>query len=405
MKQTREQCSMEEKSEKELKCIQTKVSKKNTSGIFAKASINKRSECLSLNTSARYQSTQSQSRKNLQAQKIVYENNHSDESRDKKMTSSQISSRSKQRSLTLNQLIDLINDIYTQKKKFDIKCIEGRQPKQTMEQYLYTYLNQHYGLKGIIIEWTTVILNSIKKYSSEDNDVALFGKMLQNECEEQFRDVQLQIKESIDEIITDRLKRKYRLKTEAEITKMFKEKQKGYLDEATWLEVTQKMYNEENARLLEAKIKEGILSVSQVNKNKENKKLLRMPVKKTTIDFNISFKEFRKIILDFQLKSHEKYIKKFIEAFRMHDTDLNGILSEDEFKNLVTSMKLFNSNNETQNLLLIVDPFFTQQISFSDCMNLFSNQHINAFIGKDPLAGKQKITILEKFLSENSTNE
>lgn len=31
--------------------------------------------------------------------------------------------------------------MYSQKLKFDQRCEEGRQAKETMEQYMYTYLN------------------------------------------------------------------------------------------------------------------------------------------------------------------------------------------------------------------------------------------------------------------------
>ena len=45
------------------------------------------------------------------------------------------------RILSLKQLKEVINDIYAQKLKFDKKCSEYKQPKETMEQYVYTYLN------------------------------------------------------------------------------------------------------------------------------------------------------------------------------------------------------------------------------------------------------------------------
>lgn len=49
-----------------------------------------------------------------------------------------------------------------------------------MEHYMYTYLNQKYGLKKIILEWATNIISAIKAYSVFDSDVALFGKILRN---------------------------------------------------------------------------------------------------------------------------------------------------------------------------------------------------------------------------------
>lgn len=78
--------------------------------------------------------------------------------------------------------------------KFDKKCVENRVPLETMEQHLYTFLNQKYGLKPLILEWATAIITAVKRYQAVDNDVAVFGKILRNEIEERFRRVQTQLK-------------------------------------------------------------------------------------------------------------------------------------------------------------------------------------------------------------------
>lgn len=59
-----------------------------------------------------------------------------------------------------------------------------------MHQYLFTYLNQKYGLKvlcidiqNLTIEAATSIVSGIQAYSPEDNDVAVFGKILRNEVD------------------------------------------------------------------------------------------------------------------------------------------------------------------------------------------------------------------------------
>jgi hypothetical protein len=49
---------------------------------------------------------------------------------------------------------------------------------------MYTYLNQKYGLKSLAIEWAMSIVNGIKKYSHEDAEIATFGKILRNQCDE-----------------------------------------------------------------------------------------------------------------------------------------------------------------------------------------------------------------------------
>jgi hypothetical protein len=66
---------------------------------------------------------------------------------------------------------------------------------------MYTFLNQKYGLKTLIIEWASAIVNGIKKFSPDDNDVAVFGKILRNECDEEFRFVQAQVKTTIQELL------------------------------------------------------------------------------------------------------------------------------------------------------------------------------------------------------------
>jgi hypothetical protein len=66
--------------------------------------------------------------------------------------------------LPLKQLKDIIQDIYLNKQKYDTKQLETGQPVETMEQFMYTYLVQKYGLKTLIVEWATAIVNSIKFY-------------------------------------------------------------------------------------------------------------------------------------------------------------------------------------------------------------------------------------------------
>jgi len=82
--------------------------------------------------------------------------------------------------LTIKIMKDIINEIYVSKVEFDKKCLESKIAKETMEQHMYTYLNQKYGLKSLIVEWASSIINGIKMYSSEDSEVCLFGKVIRN---------------------------------------------------------------------------------------------------------------------------------------------------------------------------------------------------------------------------------
>lgn len=81
--------------------------------------------------------------------------------------------------------------------KFDKKCEESRAPRETMEQYMYTYLNQKYGLKALIVEWAASIINAVKTYLRQDHDITLFAKILKNECDEEFRFIQLHVRDTL----------------------------------------------------------------------------------------------------------------------------------------------------------------------------------------------------------------
>jgi len=94
-----------------------------------------------------------------------------------KITSNLIIGPNGSRVLTLKMMKDMINEIYVSKEEYDKKCYEAKLPKETMEQHMYTYLNQKYGLKSLIIEWATIMINGIKMFSTEDSEVCLFGKV------------------------------------------------------------------------------------------------------------------------------------------------------------------------------------------------------------------------------------
>ena len=79
---------------------------------------------------------------------------------------------------------DTIEQMYESKTNFDKKCFDNKMPRETMEQHMYTFLNYRFGIKvtisykqSLIIEWATSIINGIKHYSNEDNDICVFGKV------------------------------------------------------------------------------------------------------------------------------------------------------------------------------------------------------------------------------------
>ena len=81
---------------------------------------------------------------------------------------------------------------------------------------MYTYLNQKYGLKSLIVEWAASIINGVKTYIKDEHDVALFAKILKNECDEDFRLIQMHVKETLTSLVKVMIKDRHPLKSEIE---------------------------------------------------------------------------------------------------------------------------------------------------------------------------------------------
>jgi hypothetical protein len=171
------------------------------------------------------------------------------------------------RFLTKNMLLEIINEIYSSKLAYDRKCQESKLPRETMEQHMYTYLNQKYGLKNLIVEWAASIINGIKMYSTEDSDVLLFGKILRNEIEEEAVSVISKLKLTINDLLQYYLKAKLPLKSQGEIAELTQIKINSYLNEEEWKSIIYYIYEKEDAKLLEMKIYEFV----ERNLDKDNK--------------------------------------------------------------------------------------------------------------------------------------
>lgn len=82
------------------------------------------------------------------------------------------------RVVTLRQAKDLIEEIAQSKQKFDLKCLEAPVPRETMEQHMYNYLSQKFGLRSLVVEWATALINCLKIYLTKDSDCALFAMVV-----------------------------------------------------------------------------------------------------------------------------------------------------------------------------------------------------------------------------------
>lgn len=267
--------------------------------------------------------------------------------------------------LSLKQIREIIDEIYASKSKFDQKCVDNQLPRETMEQHLYTYLNQKYGLKNLILEWASAITQGVKKYTPDDNSVAVFGKILRNEIDEEFRFVQRQLCDTVAELLRVYVKGKYPKKVDSEIIAILQKKLGaiGVLNEEEWVDIIKYMYNKEDSVNVIVKVQDAINKLN-LRRQKNKKELLR--------DNKIPYNEFLKVLLDFQLKGHERFLSKFVKLFKQFDNDKNGVINEAEFRKLLLTMNPERTENDIDYWLNHIDPWNNQQITFSECVTFLS---------------------------------
>ena len=307
------------------------------------------------------------------------------------------------RVFTLKMMKDIIANIYSSKLAFDKKCLQNRQPKQTMEEFMYTYLNQKYGLKNMVIEWATNIINGIRTFSHEDTEISLFGKILQNELEENCQLLISNLKENINAIIINILRTENPYKNDIELNNMKKQYIKNEIPPEKIQQIIEALFDEKGKEIL----------FDKINKEINNRKDIIMKNKK--IDGKLTREEYNKIIvekenecnfiqydflidicLEYQIKLHIKYLKPFIKLFQTIDTDRDGVLDEEQFVELIKNMNIFDDENIQriiEEFLNNIDPYQNKHIIFSDIVELFSKINYD-----------QNQTIMDKFCINDNDN-
>ena len=120
---------------------------------------------------------------------------------------------------------------------------------------MYTYLNQKYGLKSLIVEWAASIINGVKTYLKEDHEVTLFAKILKNECDEEFRLIQMHVKDTLLQLVKASYKDKYPLKSEKDVQAYVDMTQNGKIEDWIWKRILDRMYEDQDADTLQEQIK------------------------------------------------------------------------------------------------------------------------------------------------------
>ena len=292
------------------------------------------------------------------------------------------------RDYTLRQLLETINDIYNSKIENDKKLVQNHQQKLTMEQFLYHYLNNKYGLKNLVIEYASGIIQGIKDFSKKNSEVLLFGKILRNELEEQEILIISKLKETIHDFLIYYYQNKYQYKGKNEVDILVQKCKSGILVEDQWKNIVGYLFseNENDLNNLLQRIQNYI--DRQNNTIESNKKYGN----------SISYQKFIQLVIDYQIKLRSLYLKNFNHIFKIIDTDRNGIIFDYQFVKLVEMANVYSTREEieikTQIMLKELDKYGNKNIIYNDIIELWSKE-----MTVDQITG-EKLSLLDKLSME-----
>lgn len=284
------------------------------------------------------------------------------------------------RIINLNNLLEIINQIYKIRNNRIEKQRQNIYSKATLEQDFYNYLKSKYGLKKLIIEWYISFLSSIQAYYTINGEVFLFSLILKNELDEDSIHILNKIKNTVNSILN--------MVYDYNITKIRNIKQnKEFISEKEWKTITDCLYSDDN--ILKEKFKEEISEY--INKLIKGKDLVEKGGKK------ILFEDLMNLLIIFNLKLRRKYLHNLFLLFSKEDTKRIGIIEIENLKNIIKNTDIFKDEEKieevTNELIEIADRDGSGQITFSETVQCLDNL--------DLITEEGKIKFLDKLSNMN----
>ena len=264
------------------------------------------------------------------------------------------------RIINLNNLLEIINQIYKIRNSRNEKQKDGVYNKGTLEQDLYTYLKSKYGLKNLIVEWNINILSAVQTYIKLSGEVYLFALILRNELDEESIEIMNKIKKTVNNI----LYLIYDYDTNmVESVKNNKE----FLKENEWKTITKCLYSDDD-NLREKFVNKVINYIDKLMKGQD---LMAKTGKKILLN------DYMNILIYFNLQLRKKYLHNLFVLFSQQDKKRTGIISPESFRTIIKSCGIITEEEKVEevanDLIEIADKEGSGQITFNDMVQCLDN--------------------------------
>ena len=296
--------------------------------------------------------------------------------------------------LPLKKLKEDLASIWASKLESDTRAEDARLPQETLEQHLYTWLATRYGLRRLVVQQAATILRSIAQHANTDADVRVFRAVLRREVDEGFMDMANQLQSTVRELLRRHLRVAHPFKSEADLEDMVVVREDTHVRESEWGDIIQYMYATEDAAALSKIIHTAIrersdwanppsmdaaavkaAAAAEIPATGRPGAKARAAKSRERVDQQarlrehilatgrISYQSFVQVLLDFQLRGHQKFLGPLRRAWRAADSDSDGVVDEQGFKAVATALDV--PEHQLHQLLNEVDPWNGQCITFT----------------------------------------
>ena len=284
------------------------------------------------------------------------------------------------RVINLNNLLEIINQIYKIRNSRVEKQKDGVYNKGTLEQDLYTYLKSKYGLKNLIVEWNINILSAIQTYIKLNGEVYLFALILRNELDEESIEIMNKIKKTVNNILY--LIYDYDTNMVENV-----KNNKEFLRENEWKTISKCLYSDDD-NLREKFVNKIINYIDKLMKGQD---LMAKTGKK------ILLSDYMNILIFFNLKLRKKYLHNIFVLFSQQDKKRTGIINPESFKTIIKSCGIITDEEKVEevanDLIEIADKEGSGQITFNDMVQCLDNL--------DLIMDEGKVKFLDKLSKMN----
>lgn len=291
------------------------------------------------------------------------------------------------REISLKELKETIEKVYESKLAANSRALQGigTIPIETLEQHTYRVMEKKYGLRNLAVEHVGKVLLGVKRYGPADSEVAVFNSIFRNEIEEEFRDIQVELVKSIRDLAMVQIMSKHPTKPQPVLTSLLDSKiTGGVVNEEDWKDMVNYLYSPQDSHRVNSILRSmaadrrdphapttlsvmGSSGTYGTNKNYSNKSegtfgydrnnskdrkrlgysspslkisaTVANPQKNRNDMAQMPFPLFMKLILDFQLHTHQDYLKPFLRIFQKFDQDADGVINAAEFKDVFIGLK------------------------------------------------------------------